>query len=64
VGTEAGIQLETDVGQKRVSKRLKQKVEKPIRRPGAVAHICNPSYLGGRDQENQFEAGQGKKKKS
>jgi hypothetical protein len=24
----------------------------PEHRPGVVAHACNPSYLGGRDQED------------
>jgi hypothetical protein len=34
-----------------------------LQRPGSVAQICNPSYLGGRDQEDHglLEAGPGKK---
>jgi hypothetical protein len=26
-------------------------VKKKIKEPGAVAHVCNPSYSQGRDQE-------------
>jgi hypothetical protein len=26
--------------------------QKQYRKPGVVAHTCNPSYLGGRDQED------------
>jgi hypothetical protein len=29
--------------------------------PGLVAHVSNPSYLGCRDQEDQFEASLSKK---
>jgi hypothetical protein len=33
--------------------------------PGVVANFCNPSYSGGRDQENCFEVqGQQEKKVS
>jgi hypothetical protein len=28
--------------------------------PGAVAHVCNPSYSEGRDQEDHFEDSLGK----
>jgi hypothetical protein len=39
--------------------RLKNKTKQKLAvRPGAMAHSCNPSSLGGRDQEDQSQPGQ------
>jgi hypothetical protein len=38
--------------------------QKKKHQPGTVAHTCNPSYLGGRDQESegsQFQVNPGPK---
>jgi hypothetical protein len=46
-------------------RKKRQRKRRENEKPGAVTHTCNPSYLGGRDQEgSQFKTSQGKKKEN